>query len=291
MRNGLFAMMVGTALVAGCDGSMTGSDSLGDVGAENELTGIEENEEISFAGTLRAGDWARVCNTGGSGLRQRSGPGLSYTILRAMPEGASTKILSQSGSWYKNDWGGRVGWSYGYYLCATSSGGTSGGGGSGGGSFSAPVTRDGAIQIGKAATGFSYWWGGAAFASGGEHGACYGSCGNCSHRGRYGADCSGLIGKVWQLPPAMPMSANRHPYSTYHYKYQSNYWHGISRGNTSRADTLVYHSGGAGHIVLFESGSAWGSMWTYECRGCAYGCVHNVRTAGSAYVARRRDNF
>jgi hypothetical protein len=55
-----------------------------------------------------------------------------------------------------------------------------------------------------------------------------------------------------------------------------------------RGDALVYRSGSGGHIFIYESGDGWGSMWTYEARGCSYGIVHNLRTAGSTYKAIRR---
>lgn len=35
----------------------------------------------------------------------------------------------------------------------------------------------------------------------------------------------------------------------------------------------------------------WGSMVTYEARGCSYGIVHNWRTCSSDYVAARRINL
>jgi hypothetical protein len=49
----------------------------------------------------------------------------------------------------------------------------------------------------------------------------------------------------------------------------------------------VYNTNGAGHTFLYESGDGWGSMWAYECKGCSYGCVHNLRTATTTYHAIR----
>ena len=150
------------------------------------------------------------------------------------------------------------------------------------------VSRDGIINAAKAFVGYSYWWGGARFKVGGKD---YGKCHSptySGHSGSYGGDCSGFAGKAWQLPNAMPFDKNLHPYSTYHFKNQSNYWTSISRGSTKRADALVYNSGGSGHIVIFEKGDAWGQAWTYEARGCSYGVVHNLRSMSSSYVARQR---
>ena len=54
---------------------------------------------------------------------------------------------------------------------------------------------------------------------------------------------------------------------------------------------MVYRSGGAGHIFVYSSGDSWGSMYAYECRSCAYGCVYGSRTAGSKYHAIRRSGW
>jgi hypothetical protein len=272
-----------------CDGTITGTDGfvIGDVGDDEALEGVEENDGIILSTTMKAGDRARVCNTGGSGLRQRSGPGTGYSILRTMPEGTTVSILAQSGSWYRNDWGGRIGWSSGQYLCKVESSG----GGTTSGGFSAPASRAGAIQIAKAAVGYSYWWGGAAFANGGARGACYGSCPNCSHSGQYGADCSGHVAKVWQLTAAMPMGANKHPYSTYNFYNEQTHWTRLARGSIKTGDALVYRKNNAGHIVIYEKGDPWGSLWAYEARGCSYGIVHNLRSFGSDYRAIQRKGF
>lgn len=292
MRRATFLAALLLALPA-CAGEISdsGGVEVGDVGDDYALDGVEENDGVAFASTLAAGDTARVCQTGGSGLRQRSGPGTSYDILRTMPEGSTTKILSSSSGWYKNDWGGRVGWSHGGYLCKVESSGSTDGGSTGGGGFDAPLSRDGIIQIANAGVGFSYWWGGGRFADGAAHGACYGSCPDCDHSGSYGGDCSGYAAKVWKLPEAMPMNVNKHPFSTYHFRNQSNHWSSVSRANVLRADALVYNQDGKGHIFIYEKGDPWGSMWAFEARGCSYGVVHNVRTAGSAYRGIRRDGI
>ncbi len=59
----------------------------------------------------------------------------------------------------------------------------------------------------------------------------------------------------------------------------------------SDADALVYHSGSAGHVFVYGSGDGWGSMYAYECKGCSYGCVYNLRTASSSYHGIRRSGF
>jgi hypothetical protein len=288
--------VLGSVLALGlvaCTGEVGGFS--GDNGDSADIVPADDSETVvRYSGSFAVGDYVTVCNC--SGLNQRSGPGSGYGVLRVMPSGTTVKVVAVSGSWYQNDWGGRVGWSSGSYLCATSGG--SGGGGSGGGGsdsgttgFSQSLSRDGIISVGKAATGFSYWWGGARFADGASHGSCSGSCPSCSHSGSYGADCSGFVAKAWMLPEAMPMSTNLHPFSSSSFYNSSTHWSGVSRSSLVRADALVYNSGGSGHVVLYESGDGWGSMWTYESRGCSYGVVHNVRTAGSTYKGIRRSGI
>jgi hypothetical protein len=171
---------------------------------------------------------------------------------------------------------------------------SSGGGGStpppsGGGSS----TIDNAIAKAKAGVGFSYWWGHGRWSLSGPtastKGSCSGSCPSCSHSGSYGADCSGYVGKIWGVPSSnTDVTNDSHPYSTVNFNTNTSLWSTVSRGSVKRGDAMVYNSGGAGHIFLYESGDGWGSMWAYEAKGCSYGIVHNLRTAGSTYHAIRR---
>ncbi len=113
-----------------------------------------------------------------------------------------------------------------------------------------------AIARAKLAVGFSYYWGGGAWleagVSSGNAGSCSGSCPSCTHSGKYGADCSGLVAKTWQFGP-LALATNAHPYSTSNFnKDSAGKWSTVSRGSLKAGDALVYNSGGAGHIVLFE---------------------------------------
>ena len=154
------------------------------------------------------------------------------------------------------------------------------------------MTRDQIIARGKGVVGFSYWWGHGRWSSASvSKGSCSGSCPSCSHSGSYGADCSGFVAKAWQVPSAIDITTDAHPYSTYNFYYESQHWSNISRGSTKKADALVYRTSGGGHILLFESGDPWGWMTAIECKGCSYGCVRGSRTASSSYQARRRDNI
>jgi hypothetical protein len=157
--------------------------------------------------------------------------------------------------------------------------------------LSSANTRSEIIARAKSAVGYSYWWGGAAWdPNGASYGGCSGSCPNCTHSGKYGADCSGLAGKVWVVPSSnWPLTYNYHPYSTYHFYNEHHGWHDISRGSEKKGDALVYNTSGAGHIFIYAKGDSWGTLYAYECKGCAAGCVYDSRTASSAYKAISRD--
>ena len=234
---------------------------------------------------------ARVCNA--EALNQRTGPGTSYEILRAMPSGSTITLLSAQNGWYENDWGGRVGWSSGQYLCPLSdSESTAEESADASASFDVTtLSRVAILSIARAAVGFSYWWGGGRFATGAAPGSCYGSCPDCSHSGSYGGDCSGFVAKAWLLPEALPMDENSHPYSTAEFYDGGGPWSEVSRSSLIQADAMVYRSGGSGHVLLYESGDAWGQPWTYESRGCSYGVVHNIRSVSSSYKGIRRSGL
>lgn len=218
----------------------------------------------------------------------RTGPSTGYAVLRVIPTGASVVtvgVTSPTNGFYKVKHNGQIGWSHGgyYKLVSTPSTGTS-------------TPRDEAITRAKSGVGFSYWWGhGRWLASGAtssNKGYCSGSCPSCSHSGSYGADCSGYIAKIWRIPSSNDtLSNDSHPYSTWNFVNETTAWHGVSRSNIKKADAMVYNSGGAGHMFLFESGSGWGSMWAYEAKGCSYGIVKNLRTATSAYKAIARNGW
>jgi hypothetical protein len=160
----------------------------------------------------------------------------------------------------------------------------------------ASMTRDQILNLGKTVVGYSYWWGhGRWRLDGTSHGSCSGAgCPSCTHHatgsGEYGADCSGFVAKAWQVPGPIAVTTDGHPYSTWSFAGSSSYWSPVSRGSALAADAFVYNNGSEGHIWLYEKGDPWGSAWAYECKGCSYGCVHNLRGTGG-YSVRRRANI
>jgi hypothetical protein len=182
--------------------------------------------------------------------------------------------------------------------CGCGSGGSGAGGappGGGGGSGLDPAIQA-AMDRAKAGVGFSYWWGHGAYLPQGPDastaGSCSGSCPSCTHSGQYGGDCSGYVAKVWQVPASnTDLSDDSHPYATTNFNQDASQWSTIDQGSMKTGDAMVYNNGSAGHIFIYDHGDPWGSMYAYECKGCAAGCVAGMRTVTSAYHAIRRAGY
>ncbi len=286
----LLALASCTADAPGGDGETPEDDQLeGDPADIGDPDPIVPGDDTSMTGNnrLTIGGPAVVCKA--SALNQRSAPSAFSSILKVLPGGATTKILAESGGWYKHDWNGSVGWSNGDFLCTPNEGDDPNEPGvNPDGIDSRSIDVPSFLAIAKATVGFSYWWGGGRFAEGVNPGSCSGACPNCTHRGSYGGDCSGYLAKVWLLPMALPMDQNLHPYSTASFVGTSSLWRSVPRSEIKTGDALVYRSNGAGHILMYHKGDAWGSFWAYESRSCAYGVTHNTRYAGSHYKTIRR---
>jgi hypothetical protein len=265
---------------------------------EGEITGATEGTSSAITADVPIGS---IMQTTGN-LNLRAGPSTSNSILHVIPKGAQVVTVNTTtpqNSFYNVKHNGVEGWAHGAYLTLVTPGpGDDGGQGDDGGGPPPPPSgpRADAVARAGAAVGFSYWWGHGRWLDTGPTsstaGSCSGSCPSCSHSGSYGADCSGYVAKLWQLPSGnTDPTVDSHPYSTYNFYNESDGWHDVDRGSVQLADALTYRSGSAGHIFLYESGDGWGSMWTYEAKGCATGIVHDLRTASSAYKAIGHDGW
>lgn len=281
-------LMVLSATVAamGCAGSA------GDTAAEGDLlTGAEEFGTLSseLSAGVPLGSTLRTT----ANLNLRTSASMNAQVRLVIPSGATVttvNVSQPSGGWYNIKYNGVTGWSYGSYLNLVSSPSTGGGG------TTTSSGRDGAILRAKGGVGFSYWWGHGRWLANGatssNKGVCTGSCPNCSHSGSYGADCSGYVAKLWQIPSTNTnTTVDSHPYGTIHFIGTNSQWKTVSRSSALKGDAFVYNTNGAGHIFLYESGDAWGSLWAYEARGCSYGIVRNLRTVTSAYKVIRRTGY
>jgi cell wall-associated NlpC family hydrolase len=276
----------------------TPGESEGDVG-DDDPSAVDGDAPLvaadeSIPGSMEPFAAATAKTT--ANLNLRKGPGTSYAILAVIPAGTTVGVVSTTpqNGFLNISFNGSTGWSHSGYLTVSTTGGDTGGV-SGVVDVNGAASPDNAIARAKAAVGFSYWWGGGAWlatgATSSNKGSCSGSCPSCSHSGKYGADCSGLVAKTWQFG-TKDLAANSHPYSTVSFNSDSSgKWYTVSRGSMKKGDALVYNSSGAGHIALYEKGDGWGSPTVYECRGCAYGCVYNARSFTSKYHAIRRSGF
>lgn len=272
--------------LAGCAGTVGDSATDSDL-----LTGAEETGTLTQELSSGVAIGSTLQTT--ANLNLRTGAGTGYRVRLVIPKGAKVTTVNRStpvSGWYNIKYNGVVGWSYGGYLKLVSQPS------SGGSSSSTSSARDAAVSRAKSGVGFSYWWGHGRWVPGGlsssTKGYCSGSCPNCSHSGGYGADCSGYVGKIWQVPSwNSDPRTDQHPYSTVNFVGSSSLWRTVSRGSVKKGDAFVYNSNGAGHIFLYESGDGWGSMWAYEAKGCSYGIVHNLRTASSSYKAIARAGY
>lgn len=156
-----------------------------------------------------------------------------------------------------------------------------------------PMTRAEIITIAKTVPGFSYWWGGGGWLPGAsDKGKCTptggSGCPNCTHSGAYGADCSGFVAKAWQIDKPTPLQQNYHPYSTASFDGSSTWWNKLPKDQAKQADAFNYNKNGSGHVFLYDKGDPWGSVYAWECKGCAYGCVYNLRSVSADYSLIRR---
>ena len=276
----------------GCAGTAGDSAAEGDV-----LTGVEEYGTLSseLSAGVALGSTLRTT----ANLNLRTSASMSAQVRLVIPSGASVttvNVSQPSGGWYNVKYNGVTGWSYGSFLNLMSSPSPAGGGTPTPTPTPTSAGRDGAISRAQGGVGFSYWWGHGRWVNGGltssNKGVCTGSCPNCSHSGGYGADCSGYIAKIWQVPSSNgDQTVDAHPYSTVSFVGSNPQWTTVSRADAQKGDAFVFNQNGAGHMFLFESGDAWGSMWAYEARGCTIGIVHDLRTATSAYKVIRRAGY
>lgn len=277
-------------------GVAEGEGSEGDVGDDDLLGGGNDAVDValdpadeSIAAVNAPFAVTNVKTTANVNLRK--GPGTSFAVLAVIPQGTVIAVLDATpqNGFLNVKFNGTSGWSHAGYLTAVSTPPPPVV------DVNGPPSPDNAIARSQAIKGFSYWWGhGRWLASGAtssNKGSCSGSCPSCTHSGSYGADCSGLVAKAWQFGDK-PLNDDSHPYGTIHFVNDvAGKWKTVSRGAMKKGDALVYNSGSAGHIVVYEKGDGWGSPTVYECRGCSYGCVYNTRSFASNYHAIRRAGF
>lgn len=222
---------------------------------------------------LGVGGTARVT---ASSLNLRDGVGTGANVLVAMPCGAAVQVVGGPSTtpvagWWNVTYASQTGRASGKYLIpdgafdpALCAGGTP----SDGGNLTGTTVGD-IFARAMLGVGYSYDWGhGSWRADHTQLGTCSGSCPSCTHTGAFGADCSGFVAKVWQVPAPVP------------------------RSSVQPADAMVHRTSSSGHIALVESTmDPYGNFWLYEARGCSTGIVHDLRALDSTYISIRRDGL
>lgn len=301
----LVLLVVGCTSAAG-DGEELGSSTLntesssarsgddGDDGDDAELVAADDDAtpdagatpgELSISQTMRTT----------ANLNLRRGATTTYAVVAVIPEGSVVTIVDPTpvNNFLRIDWNGTIGWSSASYLVKAD-----GAIPAGDVDVNGPPSRDNTIARAQAAMGFSYWWGHGAWLDTGPtastKGACRklssSGCPNCTHSGKYGADCSGLVAKAWQYG-AKPLDVDSHPYGTVHLNKDSSRWTTIPKSALIRGDALVYNTASGGHTMIWDRKDGAGAHLVYECKGCNEGCVHDARNSISAYKAIRRTGF
>jgi len=261
---------------------------------------IDSPSDLGTSATLTIGSKARVT---ASWLNLRAAAGTEAAVVVAMPCGSTVDVQggpsTAPGGWWSVTYQQNSGWASGKYLVAE-------------GDFDPAVCEgeivtptDGGLVVSddavtamfdraKLAVGYSYYWGHGSWGQDGSNrGSCNGYCPDCQHTGTYGADCSGFVAKVWQVPTPSALEKDTHPYSTYNFYNETNHeWKQIPRSELQPGDALVRRKDNAGHIVLVESATdPFGDLWLYEARACMIGIVHNLRSVDSSFIAIRRNDL
>jgi hypothetical protein len=224
-------------------------------------------------------------------LNLRDGPSTRYRVIDTMPAGAVVNVLDYSDGWYKVAYKSEIGWCSAEFLSSDVGGMSSPDGGTPGVTPAGGSDADRILQRATSGVGFSYHWGAGCWSPGSsDTGACTGNCPSCSHEGQWGADCSGFIAKVWQVPGSSDLASCQHPYTTADFYNGADHWGDAPRDQIQPADAFVHYSG-SGHIFLYESGDSWGWVMAYEAKGCSTGIQHDSRTVPSGYKLIRREGM
>jgi len=104
------------------------------------------------------------------------------------------------------------------------------------------ISVDEMIDYAASGVGSNYVWGGGAW--------------NPSDRSWSGADCSGFVGKVFQVPYYTATTTYSHPYSTYNFYNESTHWSRVSRSSPENGDSWVRHARGPGPPATTTNGAA-----------------------------------
>jgi hypothetical protein len=111
---------------------------------------------------------------------------------------------------------------------------------------------------------------------------------SCNYQGMVGADCSGFVAKVWQVPEPTPVEDDVHPYGTEAFGRESGGpWTDITEAEVKRGDAFVK---GGSHVVFVDRRIANGKYMIYHASGCTKGIVYQQWDPPVGFKPIRRDN-
>lgn len=152
---------------------------------------------------------------------------------------------------------------------------------------------------GASAEGFSYAWGGECWCGAAcspdlascEPGLCTADpggsgCPDCTHEGAYGADCSGFVSKVWQVPSPFALEAcGVDRFTAAAFTEDHDYWTVVSMDELEPGDAVASQT----HVILvLGDEDPHGEREVVEAKGCSYGVVRHSRSFSSTYGGARR---
>ena len=280
-------LYVGVLALAGCAVD-SGSDGWGADDADDDVGDVAMLQHELLSGNGRVGSFYEIylpLPAAGT-LMQQWGSHDAPTL--GMPAAGAVVRLERAApvnGYYQVSHAGTWGWIHGDDLTYRH----------GPASSSLSTQRRAALDLGRSAMGYSYWWGngywdvqGATVWPLNNAGYCRGDCPNCTHghaptpnvsSPEYGADCSGFLSVIWGFAKNRPDS---HGFTTAVYdKPRARGWSIRTIAGSLPGDAVVRYDPNrkAGHIVLVVTApNAAGNFRTYECEGCKAGCRTRTRT-------------
>jgi Carboxypeptidase regulatory-like domain len=155
----------------------------------------------------------------------------------------------------------------------------------------APRSASEIITMARPAVGHGYHWG---FGNWTEDGTNIGTCTSSGYTGSFGADCSGFVAKVWQVPTPSPVEINSHPYSTDAFFNSEIDWVKLPKdfSDVQRGDAVVYREGSGddahGHIMIIDQHVDGKTFWVYHASACKRGIRHETSKLDAKYIPIRR---
>lgn len=202
----------------------------------NGKTGWVSGEYIS----LTESDSTQTGRVTGTGVRFRTGPGTSYSIICTMPINASVVVYEKTDNWYKISYNGQMGYISASYVSIGTSGGTTGGNPNGENGGNAGTTDPGNATKGEEIARYACQFDGYRYVYGEETPS-------------RGFDCSGLVYYVYKTVYGYSV----HRTASTQYRYDGDY---VTKSNLQPGDLVFFSSDGSGvtHVGIYVGSGKFG---------------------------------